>query len=239
MSFEKKALENEIKVRNNNYPGRGIVIGKTPDAEKYVQIYWIMGRSSNSRNRIFVREGDSVKTQAFDEKKMEDPSLIIYYPARAYNNYHIITNGDQTDTVYDHLASGKDFVSALNTREFEPDSPNYTPRISGLVDLNKKTYSLAILKSINNDASLSQKNYYNYYGGIPGIGHCIHTYMDDGNPLPSYEGEPFMMKLDNEIEQSAEFFWNLLNEDNRISLLVKHIEVESGKTEIKIINKHN
>jgi hypothetical protein len=197
-----------------------------------------MGRSSNSRNRIFVREGDSVKTRAFDEKKMEDPSLIIYYPVRSCKNYHIITNGDQTDTVHDYLKKGKDFVSALYSREFEPDSPNYTPRISGLVDLSAKTYLLSILKTINNDASLSQKNFYNYFGGIPGFGHCIHTYKEDGNPLPSFGGEPFLLKLSGEIESNAVFFWNILNEENRISLLVKHIDAESGEIEMTIINKY-
>ncbi|KNY25517.1 IMP cyclohydrolase [Pseudobacteroides cellulosolvens] len=238
MGFEEIASANENRIKHNNYPGRGIVIGKTPDSKSYVQIYWIMGRSSNSRNRVFVIEGDCVKTKAFDENKMEDPSLIIYYPIKSYLNFHIVGNGDQTDTVFDYIRRGKDFESALNTRDFEPDFPNYTPRISGIVDLNERRYVLSILKTINNAPELAQKNYYNYNKGIDGYGHCIHTYREDGHPIPSFEGEPFIVKLHDKIEQNANYYWNLLNEDNRISLLIKYIEIESRNVVFKIINKN-
>lgn len=238
MSFEEIASANENRIKHNNYPGRGIIIGKTPDGKSYVQIYWIMGRSSNSRNRVFEIEGDFVKTKAFVENKMENPSLIIYYPVKSYLNFHIVGNGDQTDTIYDYIRQGKNFESALNTREFEPDPPNYTPRISGLIDLNQGSYVLSILKTINNYAELSQKNYFNYNKGIAGYGHCIHTYRGDGQPIPSFEGEPFIVKLHDRIEENANYYWDLLNKDNRISLLVKYIDIESKNVAFNIINKN-
>jgi IMP cyclohydrolase len=240
MKLEEIAVSNKSKLGQNVYPGRGIVIGMTPDGNNYVQVYWIMGRSSNSRNRIFEMDGSFMRTKAFDESKLEDPSLIIYYPIKSHENYHIVTNGDQTDTIYDFIKAGKSFESALNTRTFEPDFPNCTPRISGLIDLNSEggKYSLSILKSINNDKELSQRNYYNYENFIKGIGHCIHTYNEDGNPIPSFCGEPYVVTLDNDIEKNTEVFWKLLNQENKVSLIVKYINVDSKNVSFKIINKN-
>lgn len=240
MSLKEKALSNEKGILENKYPGRGIVIGMTPDGNNYVQIYWIMGRSENSRNRIFEIEDSSVKTKAFDAEKLEDPSLIIYYPVRVIDNYHIVGNGDQTDTIYEYKKNGKEFEEALNTREFEPDAPNYTPRITGFVDCNgeKARYGLSILKSINNDNEFCQRSYFFYDNFIKGYGHCIHTYSEDGNPIPSFTGEPFIVKLHNDINDNAQYFWNLLNKENRISLLVKYINVNDKKVKFNIINKN-
>ena len=241
MSLEKISFDNEKEIQQNKYPGRGIVIGLTPDGRNYVQIYWIMGRSENSRNRIFEAEGSSVKTKAFDVSKLEDPSLIIYYPIKVVNEYHIVSNGDQTDTIYEYIKNGKTFEEALATREFEPDSPNYTPRISGYVNCNteKSSYGLSILKTIENNKEFCQRNYFYYNDFIRGFGHCIHTYSEDGNPIPSFTGEPFLVNLHNGIKDNAEYFWKLLNEENKISLLVKYINVEDKKVEINIINKNN
>ncbi len=240
MNFEQMALQNEKQIQHNKYPGRGIIIGLTPDERNYIQIYWIMGRSQNSQNRIFQVEGNSVKTEAFDVSKMEDPSLIIYYPIRTLENYHIVSNGDQTDTIYNYIKSGQTFEKALNTREFEPDKPNYTPRISGFIDYStdKASYGMSILKSIHNNSDFCQRNYYYYNNFIKGFGHCIHTYQEDGNIVPSFEGEPFIVRLYNKIEDNLEHYWNLLDKENRISLLVKYIDKDKKTTEIKLINKH-
>lgn len=239
MSLEEISLNNEKRLSQKKYPGRGIVIGMTPDGKNYVQVYWIMGRSENSRNRIFELEGNSVKTKAFDIKKLKDPSLIIYYPVKAVKGYHIVTNGDQTDTIYDYIESGKTFKEALDTREFEPDPPNYTPRISGYIDCTseKATYGLSILKTIENNQEFSQKNYFYYNNFINGFGHCIHTYNEDGNPIPSFWGEPYIVGINNDIEENARHFWSLLNEDNKVSLLVKYIGVDDKKVQFKLINK--
>lgn len=241
MSFEQIALANEKKLEQNKYPGRGIVIGMSPDKKKYIQVYWIMGRSENSRNRIFEAEGEFVKTKAFDESKMTDPSLIIYYPIKAFEKYHIVSNGDQTDTIYDFIKNGKTFEDALTTREFEPDPPNFTPRISGIIDLNKEkdSYALSILKSIDNNDEFCQRNYYYYSNFVAGYGHCIHTYNEDGNPIPSFSGEPYIVKLQDNIDDNVNYFWNILNADNKISLLVKYIDIADKSVEIKIVNKHN
>lgn len=241
MDFEQIAVSNEKKLKQNKYPGRGIVIGMSPDGKKYIQVYWIMGRSENSRNRIFKADGEFIKTQAYDEAKMVDPSLIIYYPVKAFENYHIVTNGDQTDTIYDCIKNGKTFEDALVTREFEPDPPNFTPRISGITDLSKEkaSYALSILRSINNNSEFCQRNYYYYSSFIAGFGHCIHTYNEDGNPIPSFDKEPYIVKLHNNIDDNADYFWNLLNEDNKVSLLVKYIDKADKTVETKIINKHN
>lgn len=241
MSLEKIALCNKEKILQNKYPGRGIVIGLTPDERNYVQVYWIMGRSQNSRNRIFEIEGSSIKTKAFDVQKLENPSLIIYYPIKVVKNYHIVSNGDQTDTIYEYIDNGKTFQDALNTREFEPDFPNYTPRISGYIDGNqeKATYGLSILKTIESNKELCQRSYFYYSNFIKGFGHCIHTYKEEGNPISSFDGEPFVINLQNDINDNAEYFWNLLNEENKISLLVKYINVYDKKVEFKIVNKNN
>ena len=215
-----------------SYPGRGIVIGMTPDGKHMVQVYWIMGRSENSRNRIFAMDNGFVKTEAFDISKLSDPSLVIYYAAKNYDNVHIVTNGDQTDTIYEM----KSFEGALNTRTFEPDSPNFTPRISGIYNDGK--YKLSILKSIGNNSDYCVRQYFNYDKPIAGIGHCIHTYDCDGNPLPSFSGEPYQVPLYDCIEETADYYWSRLNEENKISLFVKFIDIENNKYNIKIINKN-
>jgi len=225
---------------SNAYPGRGIVIGATPDGTRLVQVYWIMGRSENSRNRVFIQEDNGfVRTEAKDPAKLTDPSLIIYYPVRHVNGAHIVTNGDQTDTIYEALQSGGSFESALATRTYEPDAPNFTPRISGLVDRNdgQFSYKLSILKSNGNVEDQTLRHTYTYEKAIPGYGHCIHTYQGDGNPLPSFQGEPQLVPLANDIREIADLYWKALNEENKISLLVKTIDIASGGTELLVLNK--
>lgn len=240
MSLVELAGQNMAKIKSNPYPGRGIVLGQSPDGKALVQIYWIMGRSANSRNRIFEAEGDSIKTKVFDESKVEDPSLIIYYPVRVLNQAHIVTNGDQTDTIYMHLAQGGSFETALNTRTFEPDAPNYTPRISGLMDLDnpQMVYQLAILKAVEGNPAGCQRNFYNYETAISGIGHCIHTYANDGNPLPSFQGEPYPVQIYDTLEENARVYWDLLNPENRIALMVKMIDPVTRTSCQLIFNKH-
>jgi IMP cyclohydrolase len=231
------AGDNLVKLGTNAYPGRGIVLGMTPDAQSLVQIYWIMGRSENSRNRIFVAEGTSVKTKAFDESKCTDPSLIIYYPARTVERAHVVTNGDQTDTIRDALGSGGSFISALDTREFEPDAPNFTPRISGITDQGDPLYAyrLSILRAIPGGGCA--RFHFSYEKALPGFGHCIHTYAHDGNPLPPFEGEPYPVPIGKTIDEIATQYWNTLNAENRISLMVKTISAKSGESRVTIINK--
>ena len=239
MDLEKMALVNEASLQNNSYPGRGIIIGQTPDRQNYVQVYWIMGRSNNSRNRVFVREGDFLRTKAFDESKLEDPSLIIYYPIKDLNGYHIVTNGDQTDTIYDFLKQGKTFVDALRTRKFEPDAPNFTPRISGILDLNNSlSYTLSVLKAESQNPDYCHRAFYHNDKFIPGYGHCIHTYEGDGNPLPSIAGDPKLLRVFDDIDQTAEYYWDLLNEENKVSLAVKFVSCEGKEIKMKVINKH-
>ena len=220
----------------NSYPGRGIIIGKSCD-EKVVIAYFIMGRSENSRNRIFEVDGEGIKTKAFDESKMVDPSLIIYAPVRVINGKTIVTNGDQTDTVYDFIKDGKTFADALRTREFEPDEPNFTPRISGIVD--GFDYKLSILKSAEGDGATCRRYFYEYTNPKAGEGHFIHTYKCDGDPIPSFEGEPKKIALEGNIDEFTNSLWTSLNEDNKVSLFVRYIDVKSGKYETRIINKNN
>lgn len=231
-------IENEFK--SNPYPGRGIIIGKSADGENAVIAYFIMGRSENSRNRIFVLEGNDLKTKAFDERKVVDPSLIIYSPVRVIDNKTIVTNGDQTDTIYDFLNNGKSFEEALRTREFEPDPPNLTPRVSGILCVkdNDFTYKLSILKSSNGNPQSCQRFFYEYAQPISGQGHFISTYKCDGNPIPSYEGEPKTVEIGNNIEKLSNNLWNSLNEENKVSLFTRFINLKTGKTETKIINKN-
>lgn len=240
MNINEKSTINLNLLKNNPYPGRGIITGMSPDSKNMVQVYWIMGRSENSRNRVFVNENGFIKTEPWDIKKVEDPSLIIYYVARNYNDTHIVTNGDQTDTIYNALIKSGTFESALDTRVFEPDAPNYTPRISGIIDLSDKQYSykLSILKSMDNNPDFCQRQFYCYERAIPGFGHCIHTYNEDGNPLPSFAGEPYTLPLFDDINETAKFYWNALNEENKISVLVKFIDVASNEFKSVIINKH-
>lgn len=227
-------------LRENTYPGRGIVIGRSSDGENAVIAYFIMGRSENSRNRIFVTDGEGLKTKAFDDSKLTDPSLIIYSPVRVLDNITVVTNGDQTDTVYDYLKAGKTFEDALATREFEPDKPNFTPRISGIVDItdSRYKYKLSILKSDNGNPDSCQRFYFDYSAPISGEGHFIHTYKCDGNPIPSFYGEPEAVSIDGDIDTFTDLLWKSLNEDNKVSLFTRFISIKTGKTETRIVNKN-
>lgn len=235
-----KALSLEQELKSNSYPGRGIVIGRTPDGTKAVAAYFIMGRSENSRNRVFVKEGDGIRTQAFDPAKLTDPSLIIYAPVRVLNHQTIVTNGDQTDTIYDGLQKGLTFEQSLRSREFEPDDPNYTPRISGVMTVENGSYSfaLSILKSDNGDPAACNRYTYSYENCLAGRGRFIHTYMSDGNPLPSFEGEPKLVDTLDDIDAYTDLLWNSLNEDNKVSLFVRYIDIATGAFETRIVNKN-
>ena len=228
------AISQELS--STSYPGRGIIIGRSADGSKAVTAYFIMGRSVNSRNRVFVEDGDGIRTQAFDPSKLTDPSLIIYAPVRVLGNKTIVTNGDQTDTIYDFMAKGKCYRHALLTREFEPDAPNYTPRISGVVKPNGD-YNLSILKS-NMGRGDSCLRYFSEYAAVPGLGHLIHTYKGDGDPIPSFEGEPVPVEMDGDLDSFTQMIWDSLNEDNKVSLFTRFIDLESGKAESRIINKN-
>ncbi len=232
------SLEQELK--NNAYPGRGIVIGKTPDGTKAVTAYFIMGRSENSRNRVFVEDGEGIRTQAFDPAKLKDPSLIIYAPVRVLEGDTIVTNGDQTDTVYEGLKWKMTFEQSLRSREFEPDGPNYTPRISGVMHLadGKYSYEMSILKSNNGNPDSCCRYNFSYENPLAGEGHFIHTYMHDGNPLPSFEGEPKPVEILDDMEAFTDLVWNSLNEDNKVSLFVRYIDIATGAYETKIVNKN-
>ncbi len=225
----------------NSYPGRGIIIGKSSDGKKAMIAYFIMGRSENSRNRVFERFDGGMRTKAFDESKLVDPSLIIYNPYLALDNMDIITNGDQTNTVYDFVKEGKTFEDALYTREFEPDSPNFTPRISGILNYdfsnNDFSYKLSILKSANGRPEVCSRFFYNYESEN-GVGHFIHTYKCDGNPIPSFYGEPEEISLPNTAKELADIVWNNLNSDNKVSLFVRAIPLNGDEAEEIIINKN-
>ena len=226
----------------NAYPGRGIIIGRSADGKKAVTAYLIMGRSENSRNRVFVEEGEGIRTQAFDPSKLTDPSLIIYAPVRVLGTKTIVTNGDQTDTIYELMDHQQTFEQALRTREFEPDGPNYTPRISGImhIDGGKFNYAMSILKSNQGDPDSCNRYTFAYENPKAGEGRFIHTYMSDGNPLPSFEGEPELIGLDeDDIDAFAKLLWENLNEENKVSLFVRFIDIESGKYESRIVNKHS
>ena len=233
-----KSLAAELS--GTSYPGRGIIIGKTPDGTKAAIPYFIMGRSENSRNRVFVEDGEGIRTQAFDPSKLEDPSLIIYAPVRVLGNKTIVTNGDQTDTIYDLMDKGLTFEQSLRTREFEPDAPNYTPRISGILHFedNAFNYEMSILKSNNGNPDQCNRYTFAYSNPIAGEAHFIHTYMGDGNPLPSYEGEPTLVEVPNDMEEFANTVWNNLDEDNKVSLFIRYINIADGTYETKIINKN-
>ncbi|OUN10804.1 IMP cyclohydrolase [Flavonifractor sp. An9] len=233
-----KTLDLTQLLQSNPYPGRGIVLGRSADDTKAVIAYFIMGRSENSRNRVFVETPDGIRTQAFDPSKMTDPSLIIYNPVRVFGASTIVTNGDQTDTIREGLAAGKTFSQALHTRTFEPDEPNYTPRISGLVKKDGD-YVLSILKSADGDPASCRRYFYAYEKPLAGQGHFIHTYMGDGNPLPSFEGEPEQITITSETpEEFAQLIWNSLNEENKVSLFVRYIDIMTGNWETVILNKH-
>ena len=228
------------ELQENAYPGRGVIIGKTPDGTKAVTAYFIMGRSENSRNRVFVTEGEGIRTQAFDPSKLVDPSLISYAPVRVLGNNTIVTNGDQTDTIYDGLEDGLTFEQSLRSREFEPDGPNYTPRISGVMNVadGKFNYAMSILKSNNGNPDACNRYTFTYENPVAGEGHFIHTYKCDGNPLPSFEGEPKLIDMMDDMNAFAEMLWTSLNEDNKVSLFVRYIDIATGNYETKIINKN-
>lgn len=228
------------ELKTNAYPGRGIVIGKSADGKNAVAAYFIMGRSVNSRNRVFVEDGDGIRTQAFDPSKLEDPHLIIYAPVRVLGNKTIVTNGDQTDTIYDLMNRQMTFEQSLRTREYEDDAPNYTPRISGIIkhDDGNFNYALSILKSDNGNPDSCLRYTYSYTNPVAGEGRFIHTYMENGSPLPSFEGEPKLVSIPNDIDDFTNELWNSLNEDNKVSLFVRYIDLASGKATSRIVNKN-
>ena len=232
------SIEQELK--GNAYPGRGIIIGKSEDGTKAVTAYFIMGRSENSRNRIFVEDGEGIRTQAFDPSKLTDPSLIIYAPVRVLGNKTIVTNGDQTDTIYEGMDHQMTFEQSLRSREFEPDAPNYTPRISGImhVEHGVYNYAMSILKSDNGNSDSCLRYTFAYENPQAGEGRFIHTYQCDGNPLPSFVGEPKKIAISGEIDAFTDLLWNSLNEGNKVSLFVRYIDIASGAYETRIVNKN-
>lgn len=236
--MNKVSLATELS--STTYPGRGIVIGRSKDGKKAITAYFIMGRSENSRNRVFVEDNEGIRTQAFDPSKLSDPSLIIYAPVRVLGNKTIVTNGDQTDTIYELMDKQMTFEQALRTREFEPDAPNFTPRISGIMHVENGTYNYAmsILKSADGDPQSCNRYTFAYENPIAGEGRFIHTYMGDGNPLPSFEGEPVRVEIDGDIDTFANTVWENLNEENKVSLFVRFIDIETGTYESRIINKN-
>ena len=226
------------RIAGNPYVGRGIVIGRSADGSKAVFAYFIMGRSVNSRNRVFLLTEDGIRTEAFDPAKLSDPSLIIYHPMRVWGNWTIVSNGDQTDTIRDFMCVGKTMEAALKTRTFEPDGPNFTPRISGVVRADG-TYKLSILKSLDGDPSCCVRQYFDYDHPAAGVGHFIHTYMMDGEPLPSFEGEPERVDIESENARDlADRVWAALNEENKVSLFVRYHDIETGEDDTVIINKN-
>jgi len=235
-----KTLNIYEELANNAYPGRGIIIGRTADGKSAVTAYFIMGRSVNSRNRVFTATEDGIKTEAADPSKLSDPHLIIYAPVRVLGNKTIVTNGDQTDTIYELMDKQQTFEQALRTREYEDDAPNYTPRISGIMHIGegKYNYALSIIKSADGNPDSIERFTYSYNSPENGIGHFIHTYMSDGNPLPSFEGEPKKIAIHDNIADFTDKLWNALNEDNKVSLFVRYINIETGEAETKIVNKY-
>lgn len=232
------SLEQELK--SNSYPGRGIVLGRTKDGSKAVAAYFIMGRSTNSRNRVFVEDGAGIRTEAFDPSKLTDPSLIIYAPVKVLGNKTIVTNGDQTDTIYSGMDVQLTFEQSLRCRYFEPDSPNYTPRISGIMHIEngQYNYAMSILKSSNGNPSACNRFTFAYENLIAGEGHFIHTYMHDGNPLPSFEGEPKLIAIPDDMNDFTNMVWNSLNEENKVSLFVRFIDIATGQYKTRIVNKN-
>ena len=237
--MKKLSLAQELTA--NAYPGRGIVIGKSADGKKAVTAYWIMGRSENSRNRVFTETEDGIKTEAADPSKLTDPRLIIYSPVRVLGNKTIVTNGDQTDTIYELMDKQQTFEQALRTREYEDDAPNYTPRISGIMHVEGGTYNYAmsILKSADGNPDCCERFTFTYTNPLNGTGHFIHTYMGDGNPLPSFEGEPKLVDIPDDIDAFTEMLWTSLNEDNKVSLFVRFIDIETGVATSRIVNKYS
>ena len=236
--MKKLSIENQLK--SNAYPGRGIIIGKSADGVHAVTAYFIMGRSENSRNRVFVEDGEGIRTQAFDPSKLTDPSLIIYAPVRVLGNKTIVTNGDQTDTIYAGMDRQMTFEQSLREREFEPDAPNYTPRISGVMHIEngRFNYAMSILKSNNGDPEGNNRYTFTYENPKAGEGRFIHTYNQDVNPLPSFEGEPKWIGINGDIDDFTKMLWENLNEDNKVSLFVRYIDIATGEYETRIVNKN-
>ena len=234
-----KTLDIYEELKGNSYPGRGIIIGKSADGKSAVTAYFIMGRSVNSRNRVFTETEDGIKTEAADPSKLSDPHLIIYSPVRKLGNKTIVTNGDQTDTIYELMDKQQTFEQSLRNREYEDDEPNYTPRISGIMHIENGTYNYAmsILKSADGDPSCVERFTFTYSNPVSGIGHFIHTYMGDGSPLPSFEGEPKKITVPNDIDEFTDGLWNALNEDNKVSLFVRFIDIATGEEKTKVVNK--
>ena len=235
-----KMLSLAEELRTNTYPGRGIVLGRSKNGKAAVAAYFIMGRSENSRNRIFVEEGEGIRTQAYDPSKLTDPSLIIYAPVRVMGNKTIVTNGDQTDSIYEGMDHQMTFEQSLRCRKFEPDAPNYTPRISGImhVEDGKYSYAMSILKSDNGNPEACNRFTFAYENGMAGEGRFIHTYMGDGNPLPSFEGEPKLVEIPDDMEAFTQMLWENLNEENKVSLFVRYIDIATGEYQTKIVNKN-
>jgi len=236
--MEKLDISKELS--SNDYPGRGIIIGRCECGKYAVTAYFIMGRSENSRNRVFVEDGRGIRTQAFDPSKLTDPHLIIYAPVRVLGNKLIVTNGDQTDTIYELMDKQYTFEQSLRTREFEDDAPNYTPRISGILHFENGNfnYAMSILKSADGNPNSCLRHTFTYTNPVAGEGHFIHTYMSDGNPLPSFEGEPKLVGIKGGIDEFTDTLWNSLNEDNKVSLFVRYVNLEDGSEETRIVNKN-
>ena len=224
------------KLASNAYPGRGIVLGMTPNGKQSVAAYFIMGRSVNSRNRVFIEEPDGIRTEAYDPSKLEDPSLIIYHPVREVGRGLIVTNGDQTDTILEYLERGLPMKQALRTQEFEPDGPNWTPRISGLLSPDG-SYKLSILKSADAEGSACARQTFEY-PALPGLGHFLHTYVCDGNPIPTFQGEPERVAIEGDIDTFTAQLWDNLNADNKISLFVRFTDLKTRAYQQRILNKH-
>ncbi len=235
-----KAVSLEQELSGNSYPGRGILIGRSKDGAYAIAAYFIMGRSINSRNRVFVEDGEGIRTQAYDPAKLTDPSLVIYAPVRVLGDKTIVTNGDQTDTIYERMGGGQTFEQALRTREYEPDGPNYTPRISAVMDVHGGSYcfAMSILKSDCGIEGHCCRYTFDYENPKAGEARFIHTYQEDGEPLPSFEGEPVIVEIDGTIDELTERIWNNLNEENKVSLFVRYIKIADGSYESRIVNKN-
>lgn len=237
-----KRLSIEEELKSNHYPGRGIILGRSADGTKAVIAYFIMGRSENSRNRIFVTEGEGIRTQTVDPAKLSDPSLILYAPVRVLGNDTIVTNGDQTDTIYEGLMSQLTFEQALRSRSFEPDAPNYTPRISGLLHLDPEQnhfhYAMSIIKTNHGDPAGCQRHTFSYENPAAGEGHFLHTYQENRDPLPSFEGEPRCIAIPDGIDVFTEMLWENLNAENKVSLFVRYLDLKTGQAETRIVNQH-
>ncbi len=235
-----KQIDLTEELRSNPYPGRGIIIGKTPDGTKAAAAYFIMGRSENSRNRVFVEEGEGIRTQAFDPSRLTDPSLVIYTPVRVLGNKTIVTNGDQTDTIYEGMDKQMTFEQCLRCRQFEPDGPHYTPRISGILHIENGgyNYAMSIIKASDGNPSSCCRFTFAYENPVAGEGHFLHTYLHDGDPLPSFEGEPKLVAIPGSIRTFTELLWENLNEENKVSLFVRFIDLGTGAYETTIVNKH-